>query len=41
MIASAGDRAARRFLEYFAANIPNRNTRMACYRATCHFSAWA
>ena len=27
MIADAGDRAARRFLEFFAANIRNKNTR--------------
>jgi site-specific recombinase XerD len=40
MIASAGDHAARRFLEFFAAQIRNRNTRMAYHRATCHFFAW-
>ena len=32
-IAGAGDHAARRFLEFFAANIRNKNTRMAYYRA--------
>jgi site-specific recombinase XerD len=39
-IADAGDHAARRFLEFFAANIRNKNTRMAYYRAACHFFAW-
>jgi site-specific recombinase XerD len=40
VIAGAGDHAARRFLEFFAATIRNKNTRMAYYRATCHFFAW-
>ena len=40
MIASAGDHAARRFLEFFAAQIRNKNTRMAYYRAACSFFAW-
>ena len=35
VIAGAGDHAARRFLEFFAATIRNRNTRMAYYRAAC------
>ena len=39
-IADAGDHAARRFLEFFAANIRNKNTRMAYYRAVCSFFAW-
>jgi site-specific recombinase XerD len=39
-IADAGDHAARRFLEFFAAQIRNKNTRMAYYRAVCHFFAW-
>jgi integrase/recombinase XerD len=39
-IADAGDHAARRFLEFFAANIRNKNTRLAYYRAVCHFFAW-
>src|SRR3954462_15596965 len=39
-IAAAGDDAARRFLEFFAATIRNRNTRMAYYRACCSFFAW-
>ena len=40
MIADAGDRAARRFLDFFAASIENDNTRMAYYRAVCSFFAW-
>ncbi len=40
IIADAGDRAARRFLEFFAATIRNKNTRMAYYRAVCRFFAW-
>jgi site-specific recombinase XerD len=40
MIANVGDLASRRFLEYFAANIRNKNTRMAYYRAVCSFFAW-
>ena len=39
-IADAGEHAARRFLEFFAANIRNKNTRMAYYRGACHFFAW-
>src|SRR6478672_10230786 len=39
-IASAGDHAARRFLEFFAATIRNKNTRLAYYRAACNFFAW-
>ena len=40
VIADAGDQAARRFLEFFAATIRNKNTRMAYYRACCRFFAW-
>jgi integrase/recombinase XerD len=40
VIADAGDHAARRFLEFFAATIRNKNTRMAYYRAACSFFAW-
>ncbi len=40
LIADAGDQAARRFLEFFAATIRNKNTRMAYYRAVCRFFAW-
>ena len=39
-IADAGDHAARRFLEFFAANIRNKNTRLAYYRAVSSFFAW-
>src|ERR1700761_363708 len=39
-IADAGGHAARRFLEFFAAQIRNKNTRMAYYRAACPFFAW-
>jgi site-specific recombinase XerD len=39
-IADAGDQAARRFLEFFAATIRNKNTRMAYYRAVFRFFAW-
>ena len=39
-IAAAGDHAARRFLEFFAATIRNKNTRMAYYRAVEQFFAW-
>jgi hypothetical protein len=38
MIAEAGDRAARRFLDFFAASIENDNTRMAYYRASARSS---
>src|SRR3954454_24590916 len=40
IIADAGDHAARRFLEFFAATISKKNTRAAYYRAVCHFFAW-
>jgi integrase/recombinase XerD len=40
VIAAAGDQAARRFLEFFAATIRNKNTRMAYYRAVTDFFAW-
>jgi hypothetical protein len=40
VIADAGEAAARRFLEFFAATIRNKNTRMAYYRAVCQFFAW-
>ena len=39
-IAAAGEHAARRFLEFFAATIRNKNTRMAYYRAVTEFFAW-
>jgi len=40
VIAAAGDKAARRFLEFFAATIRNKNTRTAYYHATVRFFAW-
>jgi integrase/recombinase XerD len=40
IMAEAGDRAAKRFLEFFAATIRNKNTRMAYYRACCRFFDW-
>src|SRR5208337_1881672 len=40
MVAGAGEHAARRFLEFFAATIRNKNTREAYYRAVCRFFAW-
>jgi site-specific recombinase XerD len=38
--AAAGDKAVRRFLEFFAATIRNKNTRMAYYHACVRFFAW-
>ena len=40
IIADAGDRAARRFLEFFAATIRNKNTRAAYLHAVSRFFAW-
>jgi integrase/recombinase XerD len=40
IIADVGNHAARRFLEFFAATIRNKNTRLAYYRAVCSFFAW-
>jgi site-specific recombinase XerD len=40
VIADAGDKAARRFLEFFAATIRNKNTRTAYYHAVVRFFAW-
>ena len=40
LIATAGDRAARRFLEFFAANIRNPHTRRAYGRAVAEFLTW-
>src|SRR3954451_9791646 len=41
LIADAGDRAARRFVEFFTANIPNDNTRAAYAQAVAQFLRWA
>jgi site-specific recombinase XerD len=40
LVLSGGERSAYRFLEFFAANIRNRNTRLAYYHAVCEFFAW-
>jgi hypothetical protein len=40
LIADAGDQAAWRYLEFFAANIRNANTRRAYARACQQFFAW-
>src|SRR3954466_13884370 len=41
LIADAGDQAARRFFEFFTANIPNPNTRAAYAQAVAQFMRWA
>ncbi|MEZ5935921.1 MAG: tyrosine-type recombinase/integrase [Alphaproteobacteria bacterium] len=40
LIAAAGERAERRFFEFFTANIRNPNTRRAYGRAVADFCAW-
>ncbi len=40
LIANLGDDATRRFLEFFTANIRNKNTRAAYARAVAQFLAW-
>jgi site-specific recombinase XerD len=40
MVAGAGDRASKRFLEFFASSIDNENTALAYYWAVCNFFAW-
>jgi site-specific recombinase XerC len=40
LIAAAGDRAQRRFLEFFASNIRNPHTRRAYVRAVTEFLDW-
>ena len=40
VIAAAGERAGRRFLEFFTAEIRNRNTRLAYGRAVLPFLEW-
>jgi site-specific recombinase XerD len=40
LIADAGEHATRRFLEFFAASIRNRNTRAAYLHAVGRFFAW-
>ena len=40
IVAAAGDKAARRFLEFFAVTIDNPNTRAAYFHACRRFFAW-
>src|SRR4051812_19593521 len=40
LIADAGDGAARRFVEFFTANIENQNTRLAYAQAVAQFLRW-
>src|SRR3954453_2062893 len=40
LIADAGDQAARRFFEFFTANIENANTRLAYAQAVAQFLRW-
>lgn len=40
LITDAGENASRRFVEFFTANIRNKNTRMAYVRALGPFIAW-
>ncbi len=40
VLAAAGDKVARRFLEFFAATIRKKNTRMAYCHACVRFFAW-
>ena len=39
LIVDAGEQATRRFLEFFAANIRNRNTRLAYAKAVRDFTS--
>jgi integrase/recombinase XerD len=40
IIADAGERAGKRFIEFFTATIRNKNTRLAYARAVADFLAW-
>jgi integrase/recombinase XerC len=40
LVAAASERAQLRFLEFFTANLRNRDTRRAYTRAVCEFLAW-
>lgn len=40
IVTRAGERASRRFIEFFTANIRNRNTRAAYARAVGQFLCW-
>ena len=41
LVAAAGDKASKRFLEFFAATIRNVHTRRAYSRAIGDFMAWS
>jgi hypothetical protein len=41
IIRAQGERASRRFIEFFTATIRNRNTRMAYARAVKRFFHWS
>jgi beta-lactamase regulating signal transducer with metallopeptidase domain len=40
LVAASGDRAQERFIEFFTANIRNRNTRRAYAQAVVEFLTW-
>lgn len=40
LVAQEGERAAKRYVEFFAANIRNSNTRRAYARASGDFLGW-
>ena len=40
LVADAGEHAAQRFLEFFAATIRNKNTRVAYYNDVRRFFSW-
>src|ERR1700722_12406371 len=40
LVATSGEQAARRFLEFFASNIRNKNTRIAYSHAVGLFLTW-
>jgi len=40
LVAAAGDKASRRYLEFFAVTIENPNTRAAYFHACRRFFAW-
>ena len=40
LITDAGERATKRFVEFFTANIRNKNTRLAYAQAVGRFAAW-
>jgi hypothetical protein len=40
IITAQGEKTTKRFLEFFAATIRNKNTRLAYFRAVCKFFSW-